>query len=138
MLEETNLFSIESEVIPLKDNIYKVILGAMKNDKGSVSGEVELDFKIISQFESTMFSLIDKGITNIVFDMTYVETICSSGIWSLSQVYKKANDQNGTIVLFNIRQYIKRLLESIAMNKKIKCVDSEKEAIELIQNIISK
>lgn len=114
----------------LKNDIIKVELGVDYDDKTStVSGDIELDIENQGLFVDMIHSIFDEGNSKVIIDMSHVSYIDSSGLWALFEGHKKANQQNGKMILINTTKDVKRVLDITKISSKMDICDTEDEAI---------
>lgn len=115
----------------LNKNLIKINLGTDINSENSdVIGSVELDIETQAQFIEMINTLLDAKNLQIILDMSNISYIDSSGLWSLFESHKKAEQKLGKIVLLNPTKDVLRVLEITKMSTKIEVFTNEKEAIK--------
>lgn len=115
----------------LNKNLIKINIGTDINSENSdVIGSVELDIETQAQFIEMINTLLDAKNLHIILDMSNISYIDSSGLWSLFESHKKAEQKLGKIVLLNPTKDVLRVLEITKMSTKISVFTNEKEAIK--------
>ncbi len=115
----------------INKNLIKINLGtAINSENSDVIGSVELDIETQAQFIEMINTLLDAKNLHIILDMSNISYIDSSGLWSLFESHKKAEQKLGKIVLLNPTKDVLRVLEITKMSTKIAVFTNEKEAIK--------
>lgn len=88
-----------------------------------------LDANNTEQFKKEILPIIDKN-RNIVFDMSNVNFIDSSGCGSLLSCLRKANQEGGDLKLFGVQQQVQMVFELIRLHRIIEILSTKKEAVK--------
>ena len=88
-----------------------------------------LDANNTEQFKKEISPIIDKN-TNIIFDMSDVNFIDSSGCGSLLSCLRRVNKQGGHLKLFGVQQQVQMVFELIRLHRIIEIFGSKKEAVK--------
>ncbi|MCX7728781.1 MAG: STAS domain-containing protein [Bacteroidia bacterium] len=99
--------------------------------------DIKLKGDLIDKIQSQ--SLIDKideyiqnDIYNFTFDLKDLKYINSSGLNVLIQIYTKARNNNGEVVLYHLNKKINELLLITKLNTIFKIADTQKDAVKLL------
>jgi anti-sigma B factor antagonist len=101
-----------------------VILGI----KGSISLEV------LDKIETEIVHYIKKK-QNIILNFAEVNFICSLGIHLLVKSNKQLIGQKEKLVIYGVNNEIKQIFDVIEIGKILTIVDTQEQAIELINNV---
>ncbi len=123
---------MEIDIKTLEKNITKLSIGAEKNKKNLLTGEIELDIQNQSKFVETIDILFDSGKINIIVDMTHISYIDSSGLWAIFEGHKKATEKKGNLLLINPAKDVKRVLDITKISSKINIFTSDNDAIQFL------
>ncbi|MCP4049910.1 MAG: STAS domain-containing protein [bacterium] len=99
----------------------------------SLTGQVELDIESQAYFVDMINTILEEGIVKIIVNMELVSYIDSSGLWSLFEGHKKAEQKNGKLVLLNPARDVKRVLDITKMSSKIQIFNDESEAVDSLK-----
>ncbi|MSR88557.1 MAG: anti-sigma factor antagonist [Candidatus Margulisbacteria bacterium] len=115
----------------INKNLIKINLGTDLNTETSdVIGSVELDIETQAQFIEMITVLLEAKNLYIILDMSNISYIDSSGLWSLFESQKKAEQKYGKIVLLNPTKDVARVLDVTKMSTKINVFTNETDAIK--------
>jgi anti-sigma B factor antagonist len=88
-----------------------------------------LDANSTEQFKKEISPIIDKNI-NIIFDMSNVNFIDSSGCGSLLSCLRSVNKQGGDLKLYGVQHQVQMVFELIRLHRIIEIFGNKKEAIK--------
>lgn len=72
------------------------------------------------------------NVTYFIFDMHELKYINSSGLNMLIQIFTKARNNNGDIVLYNLNKKINELIIITKLNTIFKIAENQKDAIKAL------
>src|SRR5512146_2881885 len=82
------------------------------------------------RMDKTLSNLMEQGKKNIVFDLSSVTHINSSGMGMLISGYSKVKDNGGTLKLANLTGKLKGLLSITRLNRIFETYNSVDEAVQ--------
>jgi anti-sigma B factor antagonist len=92
-----------------------------------VSGDA-LDASNVQQFRADVVQTVD-GEKNIVFDLSGVRFVDSSGIGALLSVLRRANALSGDVKLCNLQPNVRSLFDLVRMTRLFETFESVDEAV---------
>ncbi|QGG49339.1 anti-anti-sigma factor [Heliorestis convoluta] len=69
----------------------------------------------------------------VILNFTDVMFISSSGLGALVAFYKQLRSQNRRLIVYGLRDVIRQVFEIVRLNKVIILVDTEKDALSLLE-----
>jgi anti-sigma B factor antagonist len=105
----------------------------IKERQGTVI--LELKGKLVggslnSRMDKTLSNFMEQGKKNIVFDLSSVTHINSSGMGMLISGYSKVKDNGGALKLANLTSKMQSLLSITRLNRIIETYNSVDEAVQ--------
>jgi len=108
--------------------------GIDKQEKFSVFTleEARLNSQVAPLLKSEMILLNAEGIRNIIFDMSQIKFVDSSGLSSILISNRLCKNANGTFVLTGVNDTVLRLIKISQLNSILNIVPSLQEAKDLV------
>ena len=108
--------------------------GIDKQDKYSVFTleEGKLNSQVAPLLKSEMILLNAEGIRNIIFDMSQIKFVDSSGLSSILISNRLCKNANGTFVLTGVNDTVMRLIKISQLDSILHIVPSLQEAKDLV------
>lgn len=78
-------------------------------------------------FREQVDGLLDKGVSQIVVDLSRVSFISSQGLGLLVQVFSEVKKHNGDLLLFKPKGCVNEVIEISGLDMSMKIIYSEKE-----------
>lgn len=104
----------------IEDETNKIVtLSIINLHKDSVNLELTKEVK----------SLVNSGYKNIIIDLENLYNINSKGIGSLISAYKSVKENDGTLVLCNIKNSVNEVLTYVFLHNVLKIFSTKKDAI---------
>jgi anti-anti-sigma factor len=88
-----------------------------------------VDSNTAPELEKVFNSIIEKGRTGIVFDMSQVDFISSRGLWVLLETQKTCKKTKGKLVLVNVSEDMKQSLDLAGVKHFVEMYDDLVEAV---------
>ncbi len=88
-----------------------------------------LDLLASKDVNRQLLPVIEEGSAFLIVDLTNLEYINSSGIYSLMECYAKTKERGGYLKLFSANGRVKEILDLVGITKVIPLFDTLKEAI---------
>lgn len=82
-------------------------------------------------FKSKLIDLINQGNPRIIINLSKIEFMDSSGLGCLISLLKLVSSQQGSVVLCEIQEPVKRILALTRLNQVFTIYPSEEDAIKL-------
>ncbi|OHD62125.1 MAG: hypothetical protein A2014_03690 [Spirochaetes bacterium GWF1_49_6] len=98
-----------------------------------ISGE--LYPKMVSVLDAKMGEILEKT-KRIILDFSHLEYICSAAVGYIVAYNNQASDAGGRVIVTEVNQKIKKILEIIGFPRMIDMTDSMDEAVDMMQNDI--
>lgn len=92
----------------------------------------EIDGVGLEQLKAGLAEVSLDECTAIVLNFTDVVFISSSGLGTLVTFYKQLRARNRQLAVYGLRDVIRQVFEIVRLNKVIALVDSEEEALALV------
>jgi len=92
-----------------------------------------LDAHTVLQFDVEVEKVLDQEAKYLVFDLSELQYISSSGIGSLMGVTQKLNKEGGDLVLTKLSQKVDNIFDLLGFNKIFTIAASNEEAIEMLK-----
>ncbi len=92
-----------------------------------VTGDA-LDASNVQQFRNDVSQLLE-GQKDIVFDLSFVKFVDSSGIGAMLSVLRKANAISGDVKLCNLQPNVKSLFDLVRMTRLFETFETLDEAV---------
>jgi len=89
----------------------------------------EIDISNVSELQREITALIERGITNIVLNLSYVDHMDSSGIGLIAFDHIKASRNRKSLKLAAVTEEVMRILTIIGLDSVLDIYDTEEEAI---------
>ncbi|MCB1200412.1 MAG: STAS domain-containing protein [Leptospiraceae bacterium] len=90
---------------------------------GDVTGETEID--LISNWEKIPIDNSPK----IIVNLQKAEYINSAGIAALITLLNRVNDKNGSLVVSNLNDHFRKVIETVGLTDFIKVFNTEEDAL---------
>lgn len=105
-----------------------------KQEKYSVFSleEDKLNSQVAPLLKSEMILLNAEGIRNIIFDMTQIKFVDSSGLSSILISNRLCKNSNGTLVLTGVNEPVMRLIKISQLDSILHIVPTLQEAKDLV------
>src|SRR5580765_3535087 len=105
-----------------------------KQEKYSVFAleEGKLNSQVAPLLKSEMILLNAEGIRNIIFDMSQIKFVDSSGLSSILISNRLCKNSNGTFVLTGVNDIVMRLIKISQLDSILNIVPSLQEAKDLV------
>lgn len=94
-----------------------------------LNGNIELDIENQLYFIELIDAILEQESSNLIINMSHITYIDSSGLWALFEIHKKAQLNNGKIILLNPTKDVKRVLDITKMSSKLIIEEKEQSAI---------
>lgn len=94
--------------------------------------ESKLNSSVAPELKAEIVVLHHEAFKNMIFDMTEVQYCDSSGLSALLVGYRMCRDNNGTFVLANVQEHVKKLISISQLESMLLQVPTVNEAIDLI------
>ncbi len=78
-------------------------------------------------FQKHVRVFLDKGVTQIVVDLSRVSFMSSQGLGSLVTVFSEVKDKSGELILFKPQGCVKEVLEISGLNLPMKIIHTTEE-----------
>ena len=92
----------------------------VNHSKAVIRPKGNIDFSTSNDLKEELISIYEEGYNQIEIDFGKVKSIDSSGLGKLLLFHKKLKEQNGELLIKNIKSdYIKNMFEMIKLNKVI-------------------
>ncbi len=102
----------------------------MNGTVGVVHIPVEvIDAKNAKEIRDRLKMVIDQNI-NVVFDMTKVAFLDSSGCGAILSCLRQLNQKGGDLKMFGVQSKVRSLFELIRMHRIVEIFETEKEAVQ--------
>lgn len=111
------------------------LLHTEEDDIQIIRIEGKIDSDSVKSLEENLFNLIKHDYKKLALDFKGIEFISSSGIRSLLKLVRKIDNNNGCLVVYNVRSQIKEIFEISGIDNLIKVCKTEKESIEYLGTI---
>jgi len=98
-----------------------------------ISPKGDLSFGSTTKFLTVLENFQEKGFLRIVINFAYVESLTSQGVGTILGFSKQFNPKDGEISFCAIPKHINEVLLILNLKTAFKCFESEKEAIESLQ-----
>ena len=95
-------------------------------------GYEHLDASNIEKFK-TEINLLLNGTGAMVFDLSAIQFIDSSGLGALLSCQRRVNAGGGELVLCAMQSTVRTIFEMVRMSKIIKIFDTQEKAIQALQ-----
>jgi anti-sigma B factor antagonist len=92
--------------------------------------------KISGELYPKMVSEILEKTKRIILDFSHLEYICSAAVGYIVAYNNQASDAGGRVIVTEVNQKIKKILEIIGFPRMIDMTDSMDEAVDMMQNDI--
>jgi len=90
---------------------------------------------VVSLFKEQVLELLDQGHNKIVFDLSMVEVMNSSGLGILILLQDRLDKQKGSLILTGLNPIMEQLFNQMKLETLFKVTKSEIEALELLQTL---
>lgn len=97
-----------------------------------VSGELAINNS--NNFKVTAEGLIEKGIINLIIDLSDLRFIDSFGTLNLINIYYKTKQRRGNMCLFGVNSDIMDVFDTVGLAKLVPVYNDKSEAIANIRN----
>lgn len=88
-----------------------------------------LDMEISAQLKAKILILCQPDIEALIFDLSKIEYVDSSGLGALLLAYRQLKEYNIPIVLVGVKEIVKKLLVLSHIDDLFEYFDTEEEAI---------
>jgi anti-sigma B factor antagonist len=89
----------------------------VSGDHAMISAVGEIYVEDAAKLRTLILDIIDKGVTNVTFDMSETTYIDSSGIGILVTINKRTMQKNGKLVLKGLQGMVKEIMELTCMDR---------------------
>jgi anti-anti-sigma factor len=105
-----------------------------KQEKYVVVGiqEAKLTSVVAPDLKAEIIVLHHEGFKNMIFNMSEVQYCDSSGLSAILVAYRSCRDNNGTFVLTNVQDHVKKLISISQLDGMLTQVPTVSEAVDLI------
>ncbi len=93
-----------------------------------------LDQTVIPKVESALLKELEEGNAQLIVDMTEVSYVNSGGLRCLLTAWRKANDQDGRIVLCSLSDRVKDVFEIVGFDKVFEIYETRSKAVQALEN----
>lgn len=94
------------------------IIITYKGDKAFINIKTErFDSEKANEVKTTVFNIIDDGISKIILNLSAIEFIDSTGLGVIVSIFKKVTSINGELMLSPLSKQPKDLLNIIQLDK---------------------
>lgn len=91
----------------------------------------KLDVKTTASFKEGVLDLIrTTGLSKLVFDLSHLQFIDSSGLGSFLSIQRALTSQGGTLKLAHLSKPVRTLLEIVAMHRIFNIFPDVEEAVQ--------
>ena len=90
---------------------------------------------VVPEFREQIIALLDQGHDRIVFDLSKVEVMNSSGLGILILIQDSLERKKGCMVLSGLSPVLRQLFSQMKLETLFKVTKSENEALELIKTL---
>ena len=97
--------------------------------------EENLNSAIAPQFKSDLIILNNEGIPGLIFDMTNVKFVDSSGLSAILTGHRLWKENGTFIVAGDLHPMVKKLIEISRLDSIFRLAPSVSEAVEMIQKV---
>lgn len=91
--------------------------------------EGKLDVNLSISVETELEKLVDNGALFMVFDLSGVEYLSSSGLRVFISIMRKLKDKNGKLVLACVPEIVKKIFKTVELEDLFEVYDSVSEAV---------
>ncbi len=117
----------ESRQDEFNENYDKVIF--------EVTPQKKIDSENTSQISSLLSAIIDGGAKKILLSMKDVGNVDSTGIGMLINTTRKIRNKEGELVLCNILEEVKNIMNLVKLPQFVNIYNTEKEAVEYLEKL---
>ncbi len=105
-----------------------------KQEKYVVVGiqEAKLTSVVAPELKAEIIVLHHEGFKNMIFNLSEVQYCDSSGLSAILVAYRTCRDSNGTFVLTNVQEHVKKLISISQLDSMLTQVPTVSEAVDLI------
>ncbi|WP_170270322.1 STAS domain-containing protein [Heliorestis acidaminivorans] len=93
----------------------------------------EIDGVGLDRFKAGLAEAGDAEGQSVILNFTDVMFISSSGLGALVAFYKQLRAQNRKLIVYGLRDVIRQVFEIVRLNKVMILVDTEEEALKLLE-----
>jgi len=91
-----------------------------------------IDAGNIMDFKTDIAPVLDKC-DQVIFDMSRIKFLDSSGIGAILSCMRKLHSQGGSLIMCNVREQLIQLLKLVRLDRIIDIYPTRKEAIKAMQ-----
>jgi len=95
--------------------------------------EKKLYQDVVTPFQNTMVSVLERGRKNIIVDLSEVDVMNSSGLGVLILVWDRLSRENGKLVITGLRRLMKELFQRMRLDLVFTLAENEEEALAFIR-----
>ncbi len=95
--------------------------------------ETKLYQNVVSPFQNTIVSLLDKGEKNLIIDLTQVDVMNSSSLGVLILAWDRLSKENGKLVIVGLCPLLDELFQRMKLDLLFRIAKTEEEAIDQIR-----
>ena len=93
-----------------------------------------IDQTVTPKVESALLKELEAGNRQLIVDMTEVSYVNSGGLRCLLTAWRKANDQEGRIVLCSLSDRVKDVFEIVGFDKVFEIYETRSMAVQALEN----
>jgi anti-sigma B factor antagonist len=93
-----------------------------------------LDQTVTPKVETALLKELEEGNRQLIVDMTEVSYVNSGGLRCLLTAWRKANDQEGRIVLCSLSDRVKDVFEIVGFDKVFEIYETRSMAVQALEN----
>lgn len=94
-----------------------------------------IDSTVCSEFKARVGDLIDQENNFFLLNLSQVDFIDSSGLGAMISILKTLTQNNGDIVLSNVKAPVFNLFKMTRLNGVFKIYSTEKEGLDFLANV---
>lgn len=94
--------------------------------------EAKLTSVVAPDLKAEIIVLHHEGFKNMIFNMSEVQYCDSSGLSAILVAYRSCRDNNGTFVMTNVQDHVKKLISISQLDGMLTQVPTVSEAVDLI------
>lgn len=95
-------------------------------------GEEKLDSSVAPKLKSEFITLTQSGTKNLVFDMTEVKYVDSSGLSAILVANRLVTEMQGTLVLTCLSEHVMKLITISKLDSVLNILPSVEEGVDRI------
>ena len=95
--------------------------------------ETKLYQNVVSPFQNTIVSLLDKGEKNLIIDLTQVDVMNSSSLGVLILAWDRLSKETGKLVIVGLCPLLDELFQRMKLDLLFRIAKTEEEAIDQIR-----